>query len=192
MDIPCESETLVRRPVNDETPLEMPPHHWDSVRPHSRHLEKSSKYGGWYLKHQWILSWWSVDKFLDIQWLISPYSAGIDFSRQNLTSVDVRLWRNTAFAHRYLLDHWSWATSRPVHKWMGDRLGLPGAVYTIVGLREPRKSDGSSDWLWVGRKRTSMDVGAVSIRRDPKKSTIWSTWHIYKAMNDIMNDNRPC
>ena len=110
--------------------------------------------------------------------------------------LNFKIWKwsdnNTAFAHRYLLDHWSQATSRPVHKWMGDRLGLPGAVYTIVGLREPRKSDGSSDWLWVGRKRTSMDVGAVSIRRDPKKSTIWSTWHIYKAMNDIMNDNRPC
>ena len=52
-------------------------------------------------------------------------------------------------------------------------------LYTLVGLREPRKSDGSSVWLWVGRKRTSMDVGAVSIRRDPKKSTTWSTWHIY-------------
>ena len=36
-----------------------------------------------------------------------------------------------------------------------------------------------------------MDVGAVSIRRDPQKSTTWSTWHIYKAMNDIMNDNGP-
>ena len=24
---------------------------------------------------------------------INPYSAGIDFSRQNLTSVDVRIWR---------------------------------------------------------------------------------------------------
>ena len=33
----------------------------------------------------------------------------------------------------------------PGHKWMGDRLGLPGAVYTIVGLREPSKSDGSSE-----------------------------------------------
>ena len=65
-------------------------------------------------------------------------------------------------------------------------------LYTFVGLREPRKSDGSSDWLWVGRKRTTMDVGAVSVRRDPKKSTTWSTWHIYKAMNDIMNDNMPC
>ena len=44
-------------------------------------------------------------------------------------------------------------------------------LYTLVGLGEPRKLDGSSDWLWVGRKRTSMDVGAVSIRRDPKEST---------------------
>ena len=42
----------------------------------------------------------------------------------------------------------------------------------VVGLREPRKSDGSSDRLWVGRKITWMDVGAVSIRRDPRKSTI--------------------
>ena len=62
----------------------------------------------------------------------------------------------------------------------------------VVGLREPRKSDGSSDWLWVGRKITSMDVGAVSIRRDPRKSTMWSTWHAHKAMNYIMNNNRPC
>ena len=45
-------------------------------------------------------------------------------------------------------------------------------LYTLVGLREPRKSDGSSDWPRVGRKRTSMDVGAVSIRRDPRKSTM--------------------
>ena len=52
-------------------------------------------------------------------------------------------------------------------------------LYTLVGLREPRKSDGSSDWLWVGRKRTSMDVGAVSIQRGPQKSTTWSTWHMY-------------
>ena len=33
----------------------------------------------------------------------------------------------------------------PGSPWMGDCLGLQGAVYTIVGLREPRKSDGSSD-----------------------------------------------
>ena len=45
-------------------------------------------------------------------------------------------------------------------------------LYTLVGLREPRKSDGSSDWPRVGRKRTSMDVGTVSIRRDPRKSTM--------------------
>ena len=38
--------------------------------------------------------------------------------------------RDPAFAQRFVLDHWSWATSRPVHNWMGDRLGLPGAVYT--------------------------------------------------------------
>ena len=63
---------------------------------------------------------------------------------------------------------------------MGDRLRLPGAVYTrtcvqpccVMGLREPRKSDGSFDWPRLGRKKTSMDVGAVSIRRDPRKSTI--------------------
>ena len=29
----------------------------------------------------------------EIVWLFNPYSAGIDFSRQNLTSVDVRFWR---------------------------------------------------------------------------------------------------
>ena len=38
----------------------------------------------------------------------------------------------------------------------------------VVGFREQRKSDGSSDWLEVGRKITSMDVGTVSIRRDPE------------------------
>ena len=79
----------------------------------------------------------------------------------------------------------------PVHNLMGDRLGLQ-VLYTLVGLREPRKSDGSSDWLWVGCKRTPMDIGAVFIPRDPKKSTTWRTWHIYKAMIDIMNGNRPC
>ena len=41
-------------------------------------------------------------------------------------------------------------------------------------------------------KEPQMDVGAVSIRRDLKKSTTWSTWQIYKAIYDIMNDNRPC
>ena len=46
----------------------------------------------------------------------------------------------------------------------------------VVGLREPRKSDGSSDWPRVGRKITSMDVGAVSTWRDPRKCL--STWHI--------------
>ena len=64
---------------------------------------------------------------------------------------------------------------------MGDRLGQPGAVYTrtcvqrcyLVGLRKPRKSDGSSDWPIVERKRTSMDVGAVSIRRHSRKSTVY-------------------
>ena len=58
--------------------------------------------------------------------------------------------RNTALAHRWRLDHWSKATPGPVHTLMGDRLGLPGAVYTrtcvqrccVGGLREPRKSDG--------------------------------------------------
>ena len=45
-------------------------------------------------------------------------------------------------------------------------------LYTVVALREPRKSDGSSDWPRVGRKRTSMDADAVSIRRDPRKFTM--------------------
>ena len=62
----------------------------------------------------------------------------------------------------------------------------------VVGLREPSKSDGSSDRLCVGRKRTSMDVGAVFIRRDPRKSTMWNTWNEHKAKNYIMNDKRPC
>ena len=88
--------------------------------------------------------------------------------------------RNTALAHRCRLDSWSSATLGPVHNWSDDRLGLPGAVYTRtcvqrclgVGLREPRKSDGSSDWPRFGRRTTSMDVGVVSIRRVPKKSTL--------------------
>ena len=45
-------------------------------------------------------------------------------------------------------------------------------LYTLVELREPRTSDGSSDWPRVGRKRASMDVGAVFIQRDPIKSTM--------------------
>ena len=61
-------------------------------------------------------------------------------------------------------------------------MGQPGAVYTrtcvqrcrVVGLGEPRESDGSSDLPTVGRKITSMVVGAVAIRRDPRKSTMWS------------------
>ena len=66
----------------------------------------------------------------------------------------------------------------PVHNWMGDCLGLPGAVYTrtcvqlchVLGLREPSKSDSSSDW--AGHKRTSMDVGAVPVWQEPRKSTM--------------------
>ena len=42
----------------------------------------------------------------------------------------------------------------------------------VVSLREPRKSDGSSDQPRDGRKITSMAVGAVSIQRDPRKSTM--------------------
>ena len=76
---------------------------------------------------------------------------------------------------------WPVTLSIVVHNWMGDRLRLPGVVYTrtyvqrcrVVGLRVPRKSDGSSDWLRVGRKRTSMELGAVSIWRNPRKSTMW-------------------
>ena len=30
-----------------------------------------------------------------------------------------------------------------------------------------------SDWTRVGHKRTSMDIGAVSIQRDTRKSTMW-------------------
>ena len=28
-----------------------------------------------------------------------------------------------------------------------------------------------------------MDVGAVSIRQDPRKSAMWSTWHAHKAIS---------
>ena len=42
---------------------------------------------------------WNKDKKLtrcvlgNVKRILNPYSAGIDFSRQNLTSVDVRFWR---------------------------------------------------------------------------------------------------
>ena len=39
------------------------------------------------------------------------------------------------------------------------------------GYEVRRISHHTSDWPRVGRKRTSMDVGAVSIQRDPRKST---------------------
>ena len=41
-----------------------------------------------------------VVKGLNLKVLIAfnPYSAGIDFSRQNLTSVDVRLWRSKSIS----------------------------------------------------------------------------------------------
>ena len=69
---------------------------------------------------------------------------------------------------------------------MGDRLG---AVYTRTcvqrwRVRETRKSDGSSDRPRVGRKRASMDVSTVSIRRDPRKSTICEYFHIRIVVAD--------
>ena len=36
---------------------------------------------------------WKKFHILSAVFTINPYSAGIDFSRQNLTSVDVRFWR---------------------------------------------------------------------------------------------------
>ena len=78
-------------------------------------------------------------------------------------------------------------------------------LYTLVGLREPRKSDGSSNWPRVGRRRTSMDVGAVSIRRDCRKSTMcdyfaqkvfaWnenSLMRLNERLSWNLNDHRPC
>ena len=67
------------------------------------------------------------------------------------------------------------STPAPVHNWMGNRLAYTRCLYArtciqrcrVVGLRGPHKSDGSPDRTRVGHKRTSMDVGAVSIRRDP-------------------------
>ena len=41
-----------------------------------------------YLIISWLISWSTIHHCH-----INPYSAGIDFSRQNLTSVDVRFWR---------------------------------------------------------------------------------------------------
>ena len=75
---------------------------------------------------------------------------------------------------------------------MGDRPELPGAVYTrsdVVSwgsenqvIQMARLTDFELDV-----KEPTMDSGAVSIRRDPRKSTMWSTWHAHKAMNYIMN-----
>ena len=89
------------------------------------------------------------------------------------------------------------SSAGPVHNWMGDRLALPGAVYTrtcvqrcrVVGLREPRKSDCSSDRPRVRRKRTWMDVGAVSIRRDPRKSTMCE-YLAHKAIHSFIHSKR--
>ena len=86
------------------------------------------------------------------------------------------------------------SSAGPVHNWMGDRLAIPGAVYTrtcvqrcrVVRLREPRKSDCSSDWPRVRRKRTWMDVGAVSIRRDPRKSTMCE-YLAHKAIHSFIH-----
>ena len=36
---------------------------------------------------------WNTQQLTVDLCVINPYSAGIDFSRQNLTSVDVRFWR---------------------------------------------------------------------------------------------------
>ena len=40
-----------------------------------------------------------------------------------LSSTVISRWK-----HRFSSDHRSWATSSPVSTWMGDRLGIPGAV----------------------------------------------------------------
>ena len=48
-------------------------------------------------------------------------------SKYDIKTSDIR---NTALSHRCRLDHWSWASSRPVNSRVGDRLGLPDAVYT--------------------------------------------------------------
>ena len=76
---------------------------------------------------------------------------------------------------------------------MGDRLRLTGVVYTRT-MCSYVVSWGSENHVNQMARLTDfeLDVGAVSIRRDPRKSTMWSTWHAHKAMNDIMNDNRPC
>ena len=36
---------------------------------------------------------WAPGLYKHISALVNPYSAGIDFKRQNLTSVDARFWR---------------------------------------------------------------------------------------------------
>ena len=40
-----------------------------------------------------LISWYESCKHHLCELTLNPYSAGIDFSRQNLTSVDVRFWR---------------------------------------------------------------------------------------------------
>ena len=105
----------------------------------------------------------------------NPYSTDILFSLTHDVSFSEYDVSSSVSARSLKLSN-----TGPVPYWMGDRLRLPGGVCTrtcvqrcrVEGLREPRKSDVSSVWTRVGRKRTSMDVGAVSIRRDPRKSTM--------------------
>ena len=51
----------------------------------------------YYIRTPYALEVWIIAAMYISVWiemcLFNPYSAGIDFSRQNLTSVDVRFWR---------------------------------------------------------------------------------------------------
>ena len=102
----------------------------------------------------------------------NPYSTDILFSLTHDVSFSEYDVSSSVSARSLKLSN-----AGPVTYWMGDRLRLPGGVCTrtcvqrcrVIGLREPRKSDDSSDWPRVGRKINSMDVGAVSIQRDPQK-----------------------
>ena len=88
-------------------------------------------------------------------------------------------WRGRTTVWRGRTTVWRGHTSKSHKKEIMSLLSFHSIHYRtcvqwcrVVGLSEPCKSDGSSDWPRVGRKSTLMDVGAVFIRQDPRKSTM--------------------
>ena len=45
---------------------------------------------------------------------------------------------------------------------------------------------------WSSENHVNQMARLTDFELDSRKSTMWSSWHAHKAMNDIMNDNRPC